>query len=811
MQRIAAHALVVAAVSPSFAFGSEETLLEEVVVTASFVGVNQSSATRPIHVLDGKAITEAGVQSLGEHVDALLGVSSADFGGAVGQPIIRGMSGNRVKVLNNGTVIRDVSALGPDHAVDVSLNDVKQIEIVRGPSALMYSNGSIGGIVNVVDNTIPTTDLEGLSGSVGAEAQSVNDGEAVDLSLRGNVGGLNITYSYQDTQMENYEIPHGAVLGGHEEHHDEGHDEDHEEHDGDHDGEHEGEHGEMDTLANSDIETTSHRLGLSTTGDWGYVGVSYSDLSSTYGIPFHSEAAHEEHGEEHESEHHDDHDEDDHDEHDDDHDEHDEDGHAGHEEHGEERIFSKTESEIFALSGSIKTAIPFINAIDFAAKNTDYELTEQHAEGEHSDEGGEHSGHDHEEGPTVFSNEATEVSVSLDLSRGERIRRVVLNYADEEISIIGAEAFMAPVESTETTLGFFSSDDLGFATLDLGVRFDQVDRDGFIAEMHHDEEHDDDHEGDHDEDHEGDHDEHDGDHDDEHHDEEMVYEPASFSDEVFSVAATLRRDLNQHASLSLGLASVSKTPSSVELFMNGEHLASSRYEIGDINLDTERSNNIDLAFNFDYHNWFGSASVYYNRVDNYIYLRDELEEEHEAHMEASHDDDHDEHHDDEHHDEGHIDHGGLILSEYSQQDAEFTGYEIEIGTRIALPRGELELTLGRDEVDAEFTNGEDVPRIVPARNMFTARYTLDDFSAKLLVKDVERQTAVAPGESITDGFTLVNADASWSYGLSDSTRLTLTAFARNLTDEVARNHTSFVKDQVPLPGRNLGIRVRLDF
>ncbi|MEK9586523.1 MAG: TonB-dependent receptor plug domain-containing protein, partial [Halieaceae bacterium] len=374
MQRIAAHALVVAAVSPSFAFGSEETLLEEVVVTASFVGVNESSATRPIHVLDGKAITEAGVQSLGEHVDALLGVSSADFGGAVGQPIIRGMSGNRVKVLNNGTVIRDVSALGPDHAVDVSLNDVKQIEIVRGPSALLYSNGSIGGIVNVVDNTIPTTDLEGLSGSVGAEAQSVNDGEAVDLSLRGNVGGLNITYSYQDTQMENYEIPHGAVLGGHEEHHDEGHDEDHEEHDDDHDGEHEGEHGEMDTLANSDIETTSHRLGLSTTGDWGYVGVSYSDLSSTYGIPFHSEAAHEEHEAPQEAEL----------------------GaaeDAGHEEHGEERIFSKTESDIVSMSGSLNTAIPFVNAIDFAVKNTDYELTEQHAEGEHSDEGGEHSGH----------------------------------------------------------------------------------------------------------------------------------------------------------------------------------------------------------------------------------------------------------------------------------------------------------------------------------------------------------------------------------------------------------------------------------
>ena len=70
---------------------------------------------------------------------------------------------------------------------------------------------------------------------------------------------------------------------------------------------------------------------------------------------------------------------------------------------------------------------------------------------------------------------------------------------------------------------------------------------------------------------------------------------------------------------------------------------------------------------------------------------------------------------------------------------------------------------------------------------------------------------MAPGETSTDGFTLVNADASWSYNFNDSTRLTLTAFARNLTDEVARNHASFVKDQVPLPGRNLGVRVRLDF
>ena len=152
-----------------------------------------------------------------------------------------------------------------------------------------------------------------------------------------------------------------------------------------------------------------------------------------------------------------------------------------------------------------------------------------------------------------------------------------------------------------------------------------------------------------------------------------------------------------------------------------------------------------------------------------------------------------------------------MLAEYRQRDAEFTGYEIEIGKVIELPRGVLQLSLARDEVNAEFTNGEDVPRIVPARNIFSAQYTLDNFSASLLVKDVEKQNNVAPGESVTDGFTCIDAFASWSYGLNDSSRLTLSAFARNLTDEVSRNHASFVKNEVPLPGRNIGVRVQLNF
>ena len=789
MRRSVAHAVAVVYLVPMAAFGDDE-LTEEVVVSASLTGAT-AGLKDPVHVLDGKDLEAAGVQSLGEHIDSLLGVSTADFGAAAGQPIIRGLSGTRVKVLNNGTVIRDVSGLGPDHAIDASLTDLQQIEVVRGPSALMYSNGSSGGIVNIVDNAIPVIDLEGFSGMLGAEAQSVNDGEAADFAIRGNIGGLNLTYSFQDQDLDNYEVPKNAVLEIHDDHDEEHHDEDH--------GEEHEEHGAEGDLANSVYEATSHRLGLSTTGDWGYVGLSYTDNSTTYGIPFHVEppGGHGGHGGHHDDEHEEEHEGEDH-----------------HDEHGEERVAAETESETVTFRGSLNTSFGWLNSVDFVFKDTDYELSEGHMEIGHDDEheGEEHEGEEHddhdEHGPTVFSNESIELQVALDLSAGERVRRLVFNYAEEEMAIIGEEAFMAPVDSTETTVGLFTSDDLGFATLDLGLRFDRIERDGFIAEMHHDDE-------EHHEEHEDE--EHEDDHHDDHHGEEMVFEPQSYKEDAFSIAAMLTRDLNDYATVSLGLSSVSKTPSAIELFMNGEHLATNRYEVGDVTLDTERADGIDLTFSFERNGWYGRASVYHNRIDNYIYLRDETEEEHEAHM-GDHDEDHHEegdhdedHHGEEHHDEEHDDHRGLMLAEYRQQDAEFTGYEIEVGTVIELPRGELQLSLSRDEVDAEFTNGEDVPRIVPARNMFSAQYTLDNFSARLLVKDVEKQTSVAPGESVTDGFTLVDAFASMSFGLSDSTELTLSAFARNLTDEAARNHASFVKNEVPIPGRNIGVRVQLNF
>jgi len=159
----------------------------------------------------------------------------------------------------------------------------------------------------------------------------------------------------------------------------------------------------------------------------------------------------------------------------------------------------------------------------------------------------------------------------------------------------------------------------------------------------------------------------------------------------------------------------------------------------------------------------------------------------------------------------HGDHGGLLLAEFMQSDATFTGYEIELGRRFEFAGGELDIRVQRDEVSADFNNGGNVPRITPARTVVALDYSRDLTSAMLEIQDVDSQTTVSSFETPTAGFTLVNARLAHRIELSEDAVLTISAYGRNLTDEIARNHTSFVKNEVPLAGRNIGIKASLSF
>ena len=666
--------------------------VEEVVVQASLLNVTEDEIGDPLHILSGSDISDLGTVSLGEALDSLVGVSSADYGSAVGQPIIRGLSGSRVKILTNGLVNRDVAGIGADHKNEVDLNDIQQIEVVRGPSSLLYANGATGGIINIVDNTIAMEDVVDRVFKLGLETQSVNSGDAQSFSVKDNLGGLNVYFSYSDASFGNYDVPSGAILHE-EEHHDE--DEDHDE-DGDHD-EHEE---DMGYLENSDSAQEATRFGVSKVADWGYVGLAVSTSESVFGIPYHNEG-----GEEHSDEHGDE--------------------EEGHDEHGEE-------------------------------------------------------------GPTTFTNDSSEYGMIFDLSNDLMTQKVSLNVSDETVSIIGEEAFMNPADREELTLGYFARRDFDLFELSFGVRYDQIDTNGSVT-GHHEEDH-----ADEDEDH------------DEHEEEEET-ENYSFSSNNVSFAIDLCRPINDNWDLNFGYSSVERAPSVVELFMNGPHLATGRFETGNVNLATETSNNIDIALSYESDNFYATATIFRNDVDNYVYLMDiHDEDDHDDHMGAmSEDDDHDDH--DEH---GHAE--GLLEANYMQQNAELDGYELEIGRIFNLDNGDLEVSFGRDVVNGTLADGMNIPRLSPARNIYSVKYFANDYLFDLSFKDVDDQKDVAEEETPTMGYQMLDTKLVKTFDLNGNS-LRVSVFANNLLDEVARNHSSFVKNQVPLPGRNYGIRFNLTF
>ena len=705
--------------------------VEEVVVTSALTSQNASDLKDPLHVVDGDDVATGGIQSLGETVDELLGVHAADFGAAVGQPVVRGMSGSRVRILENGVVVRDVGTLGPDHINDVNLLNTQQIEVVKGPSALLYANGGAGGVINVVDNSIAKTDFTKRTISVGAETQSVNNGEAKNFSYENNVSGFNVTFAASDSLFENYELPGGALYP--EEHHDEEH--------SDSEGDEEHDESSLKFLENSDVENTYTKFGVSRAGDWGYVGLSYSDNEGVMGVPFHVEA-HGEHDEDHV------------------------DSEDEHDEHEGERIFSQIDSTKFDIKGSFNTdGYSFVNKVDFSFRDSSYSHLEGHAEEEGHDEDHSESEeeHGHEE-PTLFQTDATELGLIFDVGSDDVTRKFVVNVADQDSSIIGEEAFMQPVSTKETTMGYFSARDFGTYRLDYGIRYDDISRSGSVS--HHDEDHAEDEEG------------------------ELEYYNQDLS--TLSYAINFDQDFSQNLSVNLGLSSFERAPDVVELFMNGPHLATGRFEMGNPNLDTETSNNVDLTFNYQKDNMYATFAYYQNSVSDYIYLKDE-----------EHGEDHDS--------EGEEEHEGLMHAEFVQEDASLEGYEFEVGSTYQLANGTLDLSFGRDVVEGTLDAGGFIPRMAPSRNFYSASYSESDYTFSAVLKDVADHDNVAEeNEMMTEGYKMLNLKLVKDYQIGKA-NLRLAAFTNNALDQVARNSTSFVKDAVPLPGRNVGLSFRLTY
>lgn len=256
--------------------------LDELVVSAGPLSARRSETYQPSSALTGLELTKAAQSSLGETLAGEPGVTSSYNGPGASRPIIRGLGGDRVRILEGGVGSGDVSNQGPDHAVGLEPLAAERIEVVRSPATLLYGSSAVGGVVNIINKQIPRERPDApIEGSLTALGGTVSDELTGALELNGALGGPWAWHlSGLRRSTDDYEIPGFA-----QHQHDDPEEEPHQEHE-----EPEG------ILENSAVETTRGAAGLSWIGRSGYLGISISAFDTDYGVPGHGHG-HEEEGE----------------------------------------------------------------------------------------------------------------------------------------------------------------------------------------------------------------------------------------------------------------------------------------------------------------------------------------------------------------------------------------------------------------------------------------------------------------------------------------------------------------------------------
>jgi iron complex outermembrane receptor protein len=149
--------------------------LDKVVVESSALQDTLFNSAQSVSVLSGIDLDEKARNSLGDTLAAEPGITSSSFGPGAGRPVIRGIGGDRIRILENGVGTQDVSSVSPDHPVTVESALVDRIEVVRGPASLLYGTSAVGGVVNVFDNRIAERTVDGpIAGTAEVRGDSVD-------------------------------------------------------------------------------------------------------------------------------------------------------------------------------------------------------------------------------------------------------------------------------------------------------------------------------------------------------------------------------------------------------------------------------------------------------------------------------------------------------------------------------------------------------------------------------------------------------------------------------------------------------------
>lgn len=659
--------------------------IEEITVTATPLKRSAQELVQPTSVLTGEALAKKQAASLGETLSEEAGVSSTYFGPVASRPVIRGQSGERVRVLQDSLDVLDVSALSEDHQVAIESIVTERVEIVRGPATLLYGSGASGGLVNVVDNRIAEAAPESpVSGAIAASADSAIDGRAIAGRVLAGNDGVALQADFARRFNGNVKIPglaeSAAMLAA------------------------EGEEGGEATgvAENTDGETDSGAAGISFFHDKGFVGVSMSRLSSNYGVPG---------------------------------------------EHGHEEETSLASRRLLAIAGAEEEFVRIDldqRRFDLKARY-DFDATIEEARLRIGRNDYTHTEFEGEEVGTVFESEGLETRIEL----GHRELRgwtgaFGFQRKHVDLDAIGEEAFIPRSETTQNAVFMFEERLLGEATVLQGG-----------ARIEH---------------------------------QSLMVDGAGedYSRTAFSGSLGALHSLTENLTITANLSLTERHPNPTELFADGPHVALSRFERGASAqglpaFDKEQTTNLDVSFNGETERLRWSLTGFYSDIRDYIFAAPDGTEE-----------------------------DGFPVFNFRQTDAEFYGFEAE---------GRVELYDGDQghvhaHVFSDFVYGEEngsgpyLPRLPPLRYGFGLHFDGGNMAASVRVIRHERQDKIAAGELPTDAYALVNADVDYHFSGHD---LWLFLKGTNLTDEEARQHTSPVKDLLPLPGRGFHAGLRYEF
>ena len=168
----------------------------------------------PTKILQGNELQDKLGTTLGATIGNELGVSQTGYGTGASRPVMRGLEGARVQILQNGLSVGDVSSISADHAVANPIVNARQIEILRGAAALLYGSGSSGGLVNVVNDRILTTLPDEASGSVNTSYDTVSNGRAASGHVDSSFGSIAVHVDTAINNNQDYRIPGNSTQGG---------------------------------------------------------------------------------------------------------------------------------------------------------------------------------------------------------------------------------------------------------------------------------------------------------------------------------------------------------------------------------------------------------------------------------------------------------------------------------------------------------------------------------------------------------------------------------------------------------------------